>query len=142
MMTSDTSQAIWPGPDNGGWAGPDLHLSGWTDEAASRSSVRRTLYCYAQGAISRTLRDLLEVRQAALAAAIERCYDLGTLFVEEDSSGRAMHALVDAASLDAGKAAVAVPHRGHLIPLGAPREWQQFLEELTGHPLVFTSRTH
>jgi hypothetical protein len=60
--------------------------------------------------------------------------------VEEDSSGRAMQALIDTAAVHDG-AAVAVPHRGHFIPLGRPHEWQLLLEEVTGHPLVFTSHT-
>jgi hypothetical protein len=54
-----------------------------------------------------------------------------------------MQALVDAvAAVHDGSAAVAVPHRGHLIPLGRPHEWQMLLEQITGHPLVFTGRTH
>ena len=96
-----------------------------------QSSVHRILYCYAHERLARKLRDLVEVQQAACRVAIERGYGLGPLFVEEDSSGRAMKALIDAVVSHAGGAAVAVPHRGHLIPLGGPHEWQVFLEEIT-----------
>ncbi|MGZ0147882.1 hypothetical protein ACXJJ3_12500 [Kribbella sp. WER1] len=66
---------------------------------------------------------------------------LGPLFVEKSCSGHAMQALTAAVSADEGATAVAVPHRGHLIPLGRPQVWEWLLEELTDHPLVFTSRT-
>lgn len=116
----------------------------WPDSSAAlQSGVRRTLYCYAHERLARTLRALFVVQQAANRAAIDLDYCLGPLFVEEDSSGQAMQALIDAAtatSHDAG-AAVAVPHRGHFIPLGGAREWQLFLEQLTGHPMVFTGHT-
>ncbi|MFD7154305.1 hypothetical protein ACFV9C_06895 [Kribbella sp. NPDC059898] len=101
---------------------------------------RRTLYCYAAECLVRRLRDLAEVQRTAYRASTERGYQLGPLFVEEDESGRAMHALMDAVADHKGAAAVAVPHRGHLIPLGRPRVWEWLLEELTDHPLVFTSR--
>ncbi|TCC28750.1 hypothetical protein [Kribbella sindirgiensis] len=120
MATAEVNPALWPGSDHG--AEPAAH---------------RTLFCYAHERLTRTLRDLAAVQEAAYAMAIEREYHLGPLFVEEDSSGRAMQALIDATALTHGGAAIAVPHRGHLIPLGAPREWQLLLEELTGHPLVF-----
>jgi hypothetical protein len=106
-----------------------------------RSSLQRILYCYAHERLARTLRDLVEVQRAACRVATERGYHLGPLFVEEDSSGRAMQALIESAAVLDGAAAVAVPHRGHFIPLGRPHEWQLFLEEMTGHPLVFTSHT-
>lgn len=100
----------------------------------------RTLYCYANERLARTLRDLVGVQEAAYARAVERGYRLGPLFVEEDNSGCAVRALVDAVTSHTGEAAVAVPHRGHLIALGGPEEWQRLLEELTSHPLVFTGR--
>ncbi|GAA1582053.1 hypothetical protein [Kribbella karoonensis] len=103
-------------------------------------SMRRTLYCYAAGCLARTLRELTEVQRIAGRAAVERGYQLGPLFVEESCAGQAMHTLMDAVSAGEGTAAVAVPHRGHLIPLGQPRAWEWLLEELTGHPLVLTSR--
>jgi hypothetical protein len=103
-------------------------------------TARRTLFCYVHERLTRTLRDLVDVQKAAGAMAFERGYLLGPLFVEEDSSGRAMQALLDAMTDQAGEGAIAMPHRGHLIPLGGPEEWQQLLEQLTGHPLVFVSR--
>jgi hypothetical protein len=106
-----------------------------------RSIVRRTLYCYAHERLVRTLHGLVDVREAAHAQAIEHGYHLGSFFLEEDSSGRAMQALIDTMARDGGAVALIVPHRGHLMPLGGAEEWQQFLEYLTGHPLVFTSRT-
>ncbi|MEV4263805.1 hypothetical protein [Kribbella sp. NPDC049584] len=124
MAIAAMSLEFWPGSS----PGPE-------------SGTQRILYCYAHGRLARRLRDLVEVRKAALHAAEQRGYRLGPLFVEEDDSGQAMQALIDAAMAHAGRAAVAVPHRGHLIPLGAPREWQQFLEELVDHPLVFTGHT-
>jgi hypothetical protein len=99
------------------------------------------LYCYAHERLARKLRDLLEVQEAAYLIAMEHGYDLGPLFVEEDGSGRAMQSLVEAATSHIGGAAVAIPHRGHLIPLGGPLEWQAFLEESIGHPLLFTGHT-
>ncbi|WP_427896291.1 hypothetical protein ACQHIV_20390 [Kribbella sp. GL6] len=104
-------------------------------------STRRILYCYVAGCLARTLRELTDVQRIAGRAAAERGYQPGPLFVEEDCSARAMQSLMDAVSAGEGAAAVAVPHRGHLIPLGQPRVWEWLLEELTGHPLVFTSRT-
>ncbi|WP_432889644.1 hypothetical protein ACQPYH_10840 [Kribbella sp. CA-245084] len=106
-----------------------------------RSGAHRVLYCYAHERLAPKLRDLVAVQEAAGRAAIERGFVLGALFVEEDSSGTAMQALIDAVSSQPGGTAVAVPHRGHLIPLGRPYEWQLFLEEITRHPLVFTGRT-
>jgi hypothetical protein len=103
--------------------------------------MQRILYCYAHERLARTLRDLVDVQAAAYRVAVDRGYQLGPLFVEEDSSGRAMQALIESAAVHDGAAAVAVPHRGHFIPLGGPHEWQLVLEELTGHPLVFTSHT-
>jgi hypothetical protein len=126
VATAEVNPAFWPGSDHGGGAG---------------SAVQRTLFCYAHERLTRTLRNLADLQEAAYAAAVERGYRLGPLFVEEDSSGRAMQALIDATALPSGGAAVAVPHRGHLIPLGGSQEWQQLLEELTGHPLVFISHT-
>lgn len=105
------------------------------------STARRVLYCYAHEGLTRTLRDLVGVQEAASAVAVERGYHLGPLFVEEDSSGNAMQALIEEMTIQLGKAAVAVPHRGHLIPLGAPQDWQWLLEDLTGHPLVFINHT-
>ncbi|TDX03713.1 hypothetical protein [Kribbella sp. VKM Ac-2566] len=125
MATTEVNPARRPGFDHGGGAEP---------------AVQRTLFCYAHERLTRTLRDLAELQEAAYAEAIERGYQLGPLFVEEDSSGQAMQTLIDAVLLEIGGAAVALPHRGHLIPLGGPREWQQLLEELTGHPIVFISR--
>jgi hypothetical protein len=124
MATAETSLEFWPG------SSPGLE-----------SGTRRVLYCYAHERLARRLRDLVEVQKAAFHAAEKHGYRLGPLFVEEDDSGQAVRALIDAVMEHAGKAAVAVPHRGHLIPLGAPREWQQFLEELVDHPLVFTGHT-
>jgi hypothetical protein len=124
MAIADTSLELWPG------SSPGPH-----------SATERILYCYAHERLTRRLRDLVEIQKAALDAAEQRGYRLGPLYVEEDDSGQAMHALIDAAMAHAGRAAVAVPHRGHLIPLGPPREWQLFLEELVGHPLVLTGHT-
>ncbi|MER7243561.1 hypothetical protein [Kribbella sp. NPDC000426] len=124
MAIAETSLVFWPG----GEPGP-------------HSNPQRILYCYAHERLARRLRDVVELQKAAFEAAEQRGYRLGPLFVEEDDSGQAMQALIDAAVARIGKAAVAVPHRGHLIPLGAPREWQQFLEELVDHPLVFTGHT-
>ncbi len=124
MTTSATSLALWP-----------------DSSMRLRSSVQRTLYCYAHERLARRLRDLVEVQQAANRAAIDRGYCLGPLFVEEDSSGRAMQALIDDAASHDGGTAVAVPHLGHFIPLGGPHEWQQLLELITGRPLVFTGHT-
>jgi len=107
-----------------------------------RPAARRTLYCYAHEHLTRTLRGLTGAQETAYAVAVERGYELGPLFLEEDSSGSGMQALVDALTLHDGAVAVAMPHRGHLIPLGGPQTWQTFLEVLTGHPVVFTSRTH
>ena len=104
-------------------------------------AVRRTLFCYAHERLTRTLRNLADLQEAAYAEAVKRGYYLGPLFVEEDNSGRAMQALIDAMTDEVGHGAIAVPHRGHLIPLGGPQEWQQVLEELTGHPLVFISHS-
>ncbi|HEY3514233.1 MAG TPA: hypothetical protein VGL36_33955 [Kribbella sp.] len=103
-------------------------------------STRRILYCYVAGCLARTLRDLTEVQRIAGQAAVDLGYQLGPLFVEENFSGQAMQSLMDAVSAGEGTAAVAVPHRGHLIPLGQPQVWEWLLEELTGHPLVLTSR--
>ena len=126
MATAEANPPWRPGSDHGGGAGP---------------AVQRTLFCYAHERLTRTLRDLANVQEAAYTEAVERGYLLGPLFVEEDSSGRAMQALIDAMTVQPGEGAIAVPHRGHLIPLGGPQEWQQLLEELTGHPLVFISHT-
>jgi hypothetical protein len=106
-----------------------------------RSEARRTLYCYAAECFVRTLRDLADVQRSVYKASLERGYNLGPLFVEEDNSGQAMRALIEAVAAHDEAAAVAVPHRGHFIPLGRPHEWQSLLEELTGHPLVFTSHS-
>lgn len=115
-----------PGPDDGG-------------EAAVRSA-RRTLYGYAAERLVHRLRGLAELQQVvAYRESVERGYQLGPLFVEEHDSGRAMQALVEAVSAGQGAAVVAIPHRGHLVPLGRPHVWEWLLEELTGHPLVFTS---
>ncbi|MGW6276813.1 hypothetical protein [Kribbella sp. NPDC055071] len=100
--------------------------------------VHRMLYCYSHERLVGKLRDLVEVQEAAHRLAMEREYELGPLFVEEDASGRAMQALIEAATSHIGGAVVAMPHRGHLIPLGGPLEWQAFLEETTGHSLLFT----
>ena len=99
------------------------------------------LYCYAHERLAPNLRDLIAVQEAAGRAAVERGFVLGALIVEEDSSGTAMQALIDAVSSQPNGTAVAIPHRGHLIPLGRPYEWQLFLEEITRHPLLFTGRT-
>ena len=122
MTATSASLAVWAGSSTG-------------------SGVHRVLYCYAHERLAPKLRDLVAVREAADRAAIERGFVLGALFVEQDSSGTAMQALIDAVSSQPGSTAVAVPHRGHLIPLGRPYEWQLFLEEITRHPLVFTGRT-
>lgn len=106
-----------------------------------RSTAQRILYCYAHERLTRTLRDLVDVQEIAYAHAVERGYQFGPLFLEEDSSGCAMQALVDVLTRHVGRVAVAVPHRGHLIPLGGAQEWQQMLEHLTGHPVVFTNQT-
>ncbi|MFD3400283.1 hypothetical protein ACFWUU_06400 [Kribbella sp. NPDC058693] len=120
----------------------ETSLEFWPDSSPGpRSGTQRILFCYAHERLARRLRDLVELQTAAFQAAEQRGYRLGPLYVEEDDSGQAMQALIDAAMAHAGAVAVAVPHRGHLIPLGAPREWQQFLEELVGHPLVFTGHT-
>jgi hypothetical protein len=114
-----------------------------TTLSAPHPRVKRTLYCYAQEHLASRLRDVLEVQKAAGRVATERGYSLGPLFIEEGSSGQAIQALIEAATaFHDGGAAVAVPSRGHFIPLGRPHEWQMLLEELTGHPLVFTGRTH
>ncbi|RZU16099.1 hypothetical protein EV645_3647 [Kribbella rubisoli] len=124
MTTSATSLAVSAGSSTG-----------------PRSGAHRVLHCYAHEHLAPKLLDLVAVQEAAARAAIERGFVLGALFVEEDSSGTAMQALIDAVSSQPGRTAIAVPHRGHLIPLGRPYEWQQFLEEITRHPLVFTGRT-
>jgi hypothetical protein len=82
------------------------------------------------------------VHEAAKMVANERGYLLGPLFIEEGNSGQAMQALIEAAAFRDGGAAVAIPPRGHLAPLGKPHEWQLLLEQITGHPLVLTRRTH
>ncbi|MEV0793855.1 hypothetical protein [Kribbella sp. NPDC050459] len=120
MAIAKTSLAFWPGK--------------WPDP---RTDVRRVLYCYVCERLVRRLRDLVEIQEAASRIAIDRGYCLGPLFVEEDDSGVAMEALLHAAASNAGGAVVAVPHRGHFVPLGRPDEWHQFLEQMTGHSLVF-----
>jgi hypothetical protein len=107
-----------------------------------RRTGQRILYSYAHECLTRTLRDLADVQDAAHARAAECGYQLGPLFLEADNSGSAMQALVDAVRCGAGRAAVAVPHRGHLIPIGGAWEWQAFLQDLTDHPLVFARPTH
>jgi hypothetical protein len=109
---------------------------------APHFSVKRTLYCYAQEHLASRLRDVVEMQEAADRAATERGYRLGPLFIEEGRSRQAMHALIEAAAArHAGGAAVAVPSRGHFIPLGRPHEWQLLLEQVSGHPLVFMGGT-
>ncbi|MGW5188275.1 hypothetical protein ACWEOO_03400 [Kribbella sp. NPDC004138] len=124
MTTTGMSLAFWPGQAPG-----------------PQTSVQRILYCYACERLIRRLRDVVEVQDAASRVAIDRGYSLGPLFVEEDDSGLAMEALLHAMASSVGGAVVAVPHRGHFVPLGWPDEWQQLLERLTGHPLVFTRYT-
>lgn len=121
MATAETSLAFWPG----NWAEP-------------QTDVRCILYCYVCERLVRRLRDLVEIQEAAFRVALDRGYGLGPLFVEEDDSGVAMEALLLAAASNAGGAVVAVPHRGHFVPLGWPDEWQQLLERITGNSLVFT----
>jgi len=104
-------------------------------------AVKRTLYCYAQEFLASRFRDVVEVHEAAGRVADEQGYFLGPLFIEESNSGQAMQALIEATAFHDGGVAVAVPSRGHLIPLGRPHEWQLFLEQITNHPLVFTGRT-
>ncbi|WP_350278073.1 hypothetical protein [Kribbella sp. HUAS MG21] len=122
MTTAWTSLTFWPGTS------PD-----------PRGDVLPTLYCYACERLVRRLRDLVDVQEAAHRIAVDRGYRLGPLFVEEDDSGQAMEALICAATSNRAGAAVAVPHRGHFVPLGWPDEWQQLLELVTGRPLVLTS---
>jgi hypothetical protein len=113
-----------------------------THSAAPDLALRRTLYCYAQEHLASRLRDVVELHEAANRYAVEHGYLLGPLFIEEDNSGQAMQGLIEAAALhNDGGAAVAIPSRGHLIPLGRPHDWQLFLEQITGHPLVLTGRT-
>jgi hypothetical protein len=108
---------------------------------APNFSVKRTLYCYAQEQLASRLRDVVKIHEAADRMATGGGYRLGPLFIEEAGSGHAMQALIEAASaFHDGGAAVAVPSRGHFIPLGRPHEWQMLLEEITGHPLLFTGR--
>jgi hypothetical protein len=113
-----------------------------THSVAPEFAVKRTLYCYAQEYLASRLRDVVEVHEAANRAAAEHGYLLGPLFIEEGSSGQAMQALIEAAAFHDGGAAVAVPSRGHFIALGGPHQWQLLLEQVTGHPLVFTGRTY
>ncbi|NUS00150.1 MAG: hypothetical protein HOV67_33435 [Kribbellaceae bacterium] len=125
MTTAPTSLTIWPGD-----------TSEYQD-----SEVRRILYCYACERLVRRLRDLVDLQEAAYGIAVDRGYRLGPLFVEEDDSGRAMEALICTATSKSGGAAIAVPHRGHFVPLGRPDEWQRLLEGVTGRPLVFVRAT-
>lgn len=124
MTTAQTSLTLWPGdtPDHG-------------------AEARRTLYCYACERLVRRLRDLVDVQRAAYRVAVDRGFQLGPLFVEEDDSGRAMEALICTATSNRGGAAVAVPHRGHFVPLGPADEWQQLLEQITGRPVLFIRPT-
>lgn len=73
--------------------------------------------------------------------AVARGYHPGPLFIEEDDSGQAMDALISAATSTIGGSGVAIPHRGHFVPLGPPDEWQQLLEQLTGRPVLFLRPT-
>jgi hypothetical protein len=118
------------------------HLIGLPLASCSVAPVKRTLYCYAQEHLASRLRDVVEVHEAADRVATEHGYLLGPLFIEECNSSQAMQELIEAATAHDGATAVAVPSRGHFVPLGRPREWQLLLEQLTGHPLVFTGRTH
>jgi hypothetical protein len=127
MTTSEMGPALWSRPDNRGWG---------------RRAPQRTSYCNAHECLTRTVRDLACVQEAEYAQAVERGYHPGPLFLEADNSGSAMEALIDAVTRGVGRAAVAVPHRGHLIPIGGAWEWQAFLQDLTDHPLVFARPTH
>jgi hypothetical protein len=124
MTTAQKSLMLWSGDS------PDLDVG-----------VRRTLFCYACERLVRRLRDLVDLQEAAYRIAQDRGYRAGPVFLEEDDSGRAMEALICAATATRGGAAVAVPHRGHLVPLGCPDEWQQLLERITGEPLVLVRST-
>ncbi|MEV8373129.1 hypothetical protein AB0P21_10360 [Kribbella sp. NPDC056861] len=152
-MTIYVSQASWPDGDHPlglptrscsrSGNGASASWSAVTHSVAPHLSVKRTLYCYAQEHLASRLRDVVEIHEAADRVATGGGYRLGPLFIEEAGSGQAMQALIEvAAAFHDGGAAVAVPSRGHFIPLGRPHEWQVFLEQITGHPLLFTSRIH
>ncbi|HEY3561623.1 MAG TPA: hypothetical protein VGL05_29365 [Kribbella sp.] len=115
------------------------NLTLWPDDSPDPgASVRPTLYCYACERLVGRLRDLVDLQEAAYRIALDTGYRPGPLFIEEDDSGQAMEALICAATSDRGGAAVAIPHRGHFVPLGWPDEWQQLIERITGRPLVLT----
>lgn len=139
----DSSQPL--GLPTGSWSRDENREPAWSNAVAGAAAIRqaaqRTLLCYAQAHLVSRLRDVVDVHEAASIAATERAYSLGPLFIEEDGSGQAIKALIEAATDLEGGAAVAVPSRGHLVPLGSPHEWQELLEQITGHSLVFTGRT-
>src|SRR4051794_25978129 len=111
------------------------------DSPDQNADVRPTLYCYVCERLVRRLPDLVDLQEAAYRIALDSGYRPGPLFVEEDDSGQAMETLICAATSDRGGAAVAIPHRGHLVPLGRPDEWQELIERITGRPLVLTRPT-